>query len=143
MTLMDKIVGNDGKVIEDNNAKVNHKLKEVNDSTWNAVQEGMYDVVNVSKGSVYSTFKDLGVTVAGKTGTSQISKSIPNNALFVSFAPYSDPEVSVTAVIPNGYTSHNAALLAKNIYSLYYEFGDIDTLLDGEANATNKSSTIE
>ncbi len=143
LTLLDKVIGSDGAVVLDNSATVNHELTEVKDSTWNAVQEGMYDVVNASNGSVKSNFADLGVTVAGKTGTSQISKSIPNNALFVSYAPYEDPEISMTVVIPNGYTSHNAAVLAKNIYSLYFGFKDIDTLMTDEANATNKSSTIE
>jgi penicillin-binding protein 2 len=143
LTLLDKVVTNDGNVVTDNSAIVNHKLDKIKDVTWDTVQKGMYNVVNIPKGSVYSTFKDFGVTVAGKTGTSQISTSIPNNALFVSYAPYEDPEISITTVIPGGYTSHNTALLAKNIYSLYYGFNDIDTLLADEANSSTKSATIE
>lgn len=143
LTLIDKVVSKDGTIVEDNSAKVHNQLDNIKESTWDTVQKGMYDVVNTAKGSVYQTFKNFNVTVAGKTGTSQISKSIPNNALFVSYAPYEDPDVSITAVIPNGYTSHNTATLAKNIYTLYFGFKDIDTLMEEEANASTKSATLE
>ncbi len=145
LTLVDKITAKDDTVIEDRSAKVNHKLSNVNATTWDAVLEGMHAVVNSPKGSVYSTFKNFGVEVAGKTGTSQISKSIPNNALFVSFAPYNNPEISVTVVIPNGYTSHNAADLAKNLYSLYFNLEDEETLLNSDITVpkTNIDAAIE
>ncbi len=145
LTLIDKIAGKDGKIIKDNSATVNKKLDEVSSSTWNAVLEGMNAVTNREDGSVVRLFKDLGVNVAGKTGTSQISKSVPNNALFVSFAPYEDPEVSVTVVIPNGYTSYNAAEVSKNIYSIYFERADEETVLNSEISKsqTNIDAAIE
>ncbi len=132
LKLVDKVTAKDGKVIEDYSAQVNHDLTHISSTTWDAVLEGMYSVVNAPKGSVYATFKDFGVTVAGKTGTSQISKVNANNALFVSFAPYEAPEISVTVVIPNGYTSHNAAVLTKDIYSLYFKLDKEENLLEGE-----------
>ena len=145
LTLVDKITGKDDSIIKDNSAKVNHELSEVSPTTWDAVQEGMHAVVNSPKGSVYSTFKDFGVDVAGKTGTSQISKSIPNNALFVSYAPYENPEIAVTVVIPNGYTSHNAADLAKQLYSYYFKLEDEEKLLNSEITVpqTNTGAAIE
>ena len=140
LTLLNKIEDKDGKVILDNSATVNHDLTNFSDSTWNAVFEGMNSVVNVYGGSVYNEFHNFGVTVAGKTGTSQISTTHPNNALFVSFAPYEAPEISVTSVIPNGYTSHNAASLSKDIYSLYFDLKNTDSLIDG--NVTEDNSNI-
>jgi len=97
----------------------------------------MYSVANVSGGSVFPTFNNFEITVAGKTGTSQISKVNANNALFVSFAPYEDPKISVTAVIANGYTSHNAAELTKNIYKLYFDLSDEEELIESEVTVTN------
>jgi penicillin-binding protein 2 len=135
LTLLDKIIDKDGNELLDNKATVNDKLENINPTTWDAVLEGMYSVVNnPNGGSVYPIFKDLGVTVAGKTGTSQISKVHPNNALFISFAPFENPEISVTAVIPNGYTSHNAAELAKDIYKLYFGLEDPETLAGGSVS---------
>ena len=69
-------------------------------------------------------YSDLAVNVAGKTGTAQESKSRPNHALFVSFAPYEDPEISVTVRVANGYTSDYAAQIAREVYKYY--FGLID-----------------
>ncbi len=141
LTLLDRIVSKDGTVTE-NSAEIDHELTGVKDSTWNSVYNGMYKVVNESGGSVYNLFHNFGVTVAGKTGTSQISKVSPNNALFLSFAPYEDPEIAVTAVIPNGYTSSNAAELSKNVYKLYYNLDDTDELLSSDVSLpSNGSST--
>jgi penicillin-binding protein 2 len=146
LTLLDKVVDKDGKVIEDNNAAIIHDLTNISSTTWEGVLQGMYDVVNnPNGGSVYSTFKNFPVTVAGKTGTSQISKIHPNNALFVSYAPYEKPEIAIAAVIPNGYTSHNAAELAKDIYTLYFGLEDPRSLIEGdiEINDTNTGGALE
>ncbi len=144
LTLLDKIVQTDGTKTE-NHAKVNHKLKDIEASTWDRVLQGMYNVANVPGGSVYGLFQNFGVTIAGKTGTSQISKVDPNNALFVSFAPYENPEISITAVIPNGYTSSNAAELSKDIYKLYFKLDEADKILESDVTLpeASNSSAIE
>jgi penicillin-binding protein 2 len=145
LTLLDKIIDKDGRITLDNSASVNHNLSDVDPSTWDSVLEGMYSVVNVSGGSVFPLFNGFEIPVAGKTGTSQVSKVNANNALFISFAPFEDPEIAVTAVIPNGYTSHNAAELSKDIYSLYFNLDDPEHLLEGEVTVpdTNIDAAIE
>ncbi len=140
LTLLDKIVQTDGTETE-NHAKVNHKLKGIEDSTWDRVLQGMYNVVNEPSGSVYGLYQNFGVTVAGKTGTSQISKAHPNNALFVSFAPYDNPKISITAVIPNGYTSSNAAELTKDIYKLYFKLDEADKILESDVTLPEASNS--
>ena len=122
LTLIDKIADVNGKTIENNEAKVYKKL-DVSGSYWDAVKLGMYKVVNGPSSSIDHLFKKLDVTVAGKTGTSQITKNVPNNGLFISFAPYDKPKISVTVVIPNGYTSSKAAETASNIYDYYFAKG--------------------
>lgn len=140
LTLLDKIVDNKGDLVKTNKAKIDNKLDDFKSSTWDAVQEGMYNVVNKQGGTAKTIFSGLGVEVAGKTGTSQISKSMPNNALFVSYGPYDDPEISVTAVIPNGYTSHNTAILAKKIYSYYFGLEDEKSLLNNDETSKESGS---
>jgi penicillin-binding protein 2 len=140
LTLLNKETRNNGTLVKKYGASVDHTLKNISTTTWDAVYNGMFDVVNAANGSVTSIFKGLGVTVAGKTGTSQINVDTPNNALFVSFAPYNNPKISVTAVIPKGYTSHNAAALAKNIYALYFNLQDKKTLLESEISASGNST---
>jgi penicillin-binding protein 2 len=142
---LDQIKDKDGNVVLDNSATVNHDLTDIAQSTWDTVLEGMYSVVNVSGGSVEPQFRDFPITVAGKTGTSQVSRLSPNNALFLSYAPYNDPEISVTVVIPNGYTSHNAAALSKDIYSVYFGLQDASSLINGKASdqAEGGSTSLE
>lgn len=134
LTLLDRIVDKDGNTTLQNSATIYKDLSDVNPAFWDAVQKGMYNVANVQGGSVFSLYKNLGVTVAGKTGTSQISKVNFNNALFISYAPYQNPEISVTTVIPNGYTSGNAAELARDVYRLYFDLEDPEELVEKEAS---------
>ena len=118
LTIIDRIADVTKNTTKKNEATVRNKLRFA-DSTWTAITSGMRMVV--SDGSINKLFKGLPVNVAGKTGTAQESKSKPNHALFVSYAPYEDPEISVTAVIANGYTSSNAAELASDVYKYYYD----------------------
>lgn len=132
LTLLDKVVDKNGKVVVDNNAKY-EKLDQINDSYWDIVHEGMYLVGNGDRSSSSYIFEDFPIEVAGKTGTAQESKSRPNHALFASYAPYNDPEIAVTVVIPNGYASSNAVEVAKDIYSYYFNVEDKDKLVNGKA----------
>lgn len=131
LTLLDKIVNNkNGKTIK-NEAKVKTEL-DVSSSTLQAIKRGMKGVVN--NGSISSLFQKVPVTVAGKTGTAQITANEPNHALFVSFAPYENPEISVTVQIPNGFTSSNAAELASNIYKYYFDKNSRKSLLNSKVS---------
>ena len=119
LTLVDKVANpsKDNK-IQNNKANVRNEL-DVKSSTMDAIRKGMYMVVN--SGSLKTVFQKVPVKVAGKTGTAQISANEPNHALFVSYAPYQSPKISVTVVIPNAFTSSNAASLASNIYQYYFD----------------------
>ena len=141
LTIVDKIKDKDGNLILENSAAVGHEITDFKESSWDTVLEGMYSVVNAQNGSVVKDFENFGVTIAGKAGTSQINANHPNNALFISFAPYEAPEIAVTAVIPNGYTSHNAARLSKDIYSLYFGLEDASSLTGGNVSGNDGSGS--
>ena len=70
--------------------------------------------------SIKHLYKKLGLKVSGKTGTAQENKNRPNHALFISYAPYDNPAITMTVVVPNGYTSSNAAEIARDIYKYYF-----------------------
>lgn len=127
--------------VKDINKKVINKNKElienqitIKDSSWNLVHQGMHQVVYGENSSIKPLYKDLEVKVGGKTGTAQESKTKPDHALFVSYAPFDDPEISVVVVIPNGYTSGNAAELARNVYKYYYKEDGYKEMLTGKVN---------
>ena len=130
LSLIDRLTDSDGRLIKDYTPAVSSHV-EAADSTWNAVQTGMRRVITDS--SAKSIFSDLAVEVAGKTGTAQEDKSRSNHAFFVSFAPYSHPEIAVTVNIPYGYAGTNAATLGKKVYEYYYGYTTLEQILDSGA----------
>ncbi|MCR5331483.1 MAG: hypothetical protein K6E62_09900, partial [Lachnospiraceae bacterium] len=137
LTLVDALFDKEKNVVVDNAATVYNDIDSYTEKEWSAVQQGMYDVVNTSVNGLMRMYGDLGFKVAGKTGTAQVSLTHPSNCLFISFAPYSDPEISVTAVMPNGYQSANAAKLAREVYGLYFNEENKEALLSGDLTTTS------
>ncbi len=131
LSLVDKITDSAGTVLEDRTPEISSHV-DIADTTWNAVQNGMRAVITNTK-----IFNDLEVDIAGKTGTAQESTRA-NHGLFISYGPYANPEISVTVNIPYGYTSANAAAVAKSVYQLYYGYMDLDYILNtGAVKATD------
>lgn len=121
LTIINRIEDLNGDIVLKNEPSIYNEL-QIKDSTWNAVQEGMYRVVNAKENSISRLFENVSkkVKVAGKTGTAQINVNQPNHGLFISYAPFENPEISVTAVIPNGHKSSNAVELARDVYMYYF-----------------------
>lgn len=137
LSLLDKMTDSKGELIEDFSPKVTGHI-DIQDSTWDAVQQGMYNVIY--EGSSSRIFRDLEVEIAGKTGTAQEVKTRGNHAFFISYGPYTNPDVCVTTNIPYGYSSAHAASLAKNVYRFYYGYTDLDYIMNhgaiGVSNVT-------
>lgn len=133
LTLLDKLTKTDGTLIEEYEP-VLHNRVEIADSTWNAVQQGMRLVAENT--TSLNALSDLGLNVAGKTGTAQQSKSHPNHALFVGFAPYEDPEIAVAVRIANGYTSANCAEVGADVFKYYFNLTDEAEIVSGTASGS-------
>lgn len=119
LTLLDQVKNVDGKTIYKNKATVRNKVS-LKSSTWDAIHRGMYLVGNGPNSAETNMFSSIKVKVAGKTGTAQLNAYHANNAYFMSYAPYENPKISVTCVIPNGYASSNAAQTARDVYKFYF-----------------------
>lgn len=137
LTLIDKITDKNGALLDDRSAEVRNRI-EMDQSYWNAIHAGMRGVVENM-----SYYGDVGVHVAGKTGTAEQSDRHPNHALFVSYAPYENPEISVTVRITNGYSSSYAAQTAKDFYVYYYKLDDEENILTGQATESMGSTAIQ
>ena len=77
-------------------------------------------------------YQDFGVEVAGKTGTAEEDKSRPNHGLFVGYAPYDNPEVSMAIRIANGYSSDYACQLSKQLMTVYFDLDENGALTDSQ-----------
>ena len=86
-----------------------------------AVTEGMLRVT--TEGSAKTYFKDLGVQVAAKTGSAQVSSATESNALFVAFAPYENPEIALAIVVEKGGSGSTLANMAAEILGYYFSAG--------------------
>lgn len=136
MTLIDKVVSQNGDFVIDYGPKVRNTINFQED-TWNQIHYGMRIVVEKA-----AAFRGFPIRVAGKTGTAQTSKSRTNHGLFIGFAPYENPEMTVAIRIAYGYTSANAAKLASDVISYYFDLEGSDSLVKGIADAPS-SEVIE
>ncbi len=135
LTLLDKTTDSNGNLLEEYNASVRNTV-DMPQSYWNAIHLGMRQVVQDK-----SYYADLGVSVAGKTGTAQESKSKPNHSLFVCYAPYEKPEIAIATRIANGYTSSYAAQITKDALAYYFDLKDEDEIISGTAQTLQDGAT--
>ena len=138
--LMNKIVDADGKTVKKYKADYEDISDTLTDSQWDALHSGMRQVV-----STMDRFQGFDIPVAGKTGTAQ-QTGHANHGLFVGYAPYDDPEITIAVRIANGYSSHNAATAARNVISYYYKetsMKDIKEMKAAGVNGNTRNSVAD
>ena len=138
--LMNKIVDADGKTVKKYKADYEDISDTLTSSQWDAIHSGMCEVV-----STMDRFQGFDIPVAGKTGTAQ-QTGHANHGLFVGYAPYDDPEITIAVRIANGYSSHNAATAARNVISYYYKetsMKDIKEMKAAGVNGNTRNSVAD
>lgn len=111
----------DGSIVYEQEPEILGKV-EIEDEDLKAVKQGMLGVVE--EGSASGIFDNYSVMIGGKTGTAQIGKNVSDNALFVAFAPFDEPEIAVAVVIEHGAVGRNAAYVARDIFDAYFKTAD-------------------
>ena len=91
---------------------------EFSDETYAILLEGMKQVVE--NGAVQQYFRDLPVTVGGKTGTAEVDGK-EDYALFCGFAPLESPEIVVSCVLEEGKHGYVASEVAAKVMAKYFE----------------------
>lgn len=138
--LMDRIVDASGKTVKKYKADYEDISDTLTDSQWDALHSGMRQVV-----SSMDRFQGFDIPVAGKTGTAQ-QTGHANHGLFIGYAPYDDPEITIAVRIANGYSSHNAATAARNVISYYYKetsMKDIKEMKAAGVNGNTRNSVAD
>lgn len=134
--LMSKIVDYEGNLVLSYEPQYEDISSTLSTEQWDTIRYGMNLVCQEN-----SNFKNFSISVAGKTGTAQQVKTRPNHALFVGYAPYNEPEISIATRIAYGYTSNNAAAASKNIFSYYFGEQTLEEILSLKAAGVNSSSS--
>ncbi len=105
---------------------------------WQAVYDGMLEVVHGKRGTAKALAKGIQYHMAGKTGTAQVigiaqgavykeeevAERHRHHGLFIAFAPAENPTIAVAIIVENGGGSSAASPIARQV---------IDTWLLGEA----------
>ena len=79
----------------------------------------MKGVTSQPGGTAYYIFSDLGMDIAGKTGSAETGNG-QVNGWFTGFAPYDDPEIAIVVIIENAGSGGNTAVVAKDIIKEYF-----------------------
>ena len=100
--------------------KTPNVLGEIDLSTYtvSTVMEGMKSMVSSSATATY-LFRNVPVTVGGKTGTAQVGTD-NDNGLFVCTAPYNNPEIVSACVIEGSNTGRYSEGVAAAVLEEYY-----------------------
>ena len=120
-----------------------------NQENINFVKDAMFAATNEAGGTSFrSRYNDQKFMFAGKTGSSQIKRFTElqreleikqkdidykdrDHALFVAFAPYSDPKYSISVVVEHGGTgSGSAAPIAKQVIKKVLERDELRVNVD-------------
>ena len=107
-----------------------HQVSFDSHENLDLIKHAMWRVVNEQKvGTAAHLRKIRNIEIAGKTGTSQVysldagksqKKSLQDHALFISYAPFDDPEIVVVVVVENGGSgSRTAAPIAHKVIKRY------------------------
>ncbi len=89
---------------------------EISAENFEAVRSGMLRVTE--DGTASATFRNYPIRIGGKTGTADAPGK--TNAMFIAFAPYTDPEIAVAIAIENGGHGSAVAPIAKEIFDAYF-----------------------
>ena len=90
---------------------------------WEVVRNGMKQVANSPlNDGVSKYFIDLPSSrrTAAKTGTAQKGENIVNDAIFICFAPFDDPQIAIAIVVERGKAGANCAFMARQILDAYF-----------------------
>lgn len=137
LSLIYKVVDNNGTTSQEFTPSIYNQLTEVSQTTWDAIHTGMRMVVT---DSLSSTFGSVTTEVAGKTGTAEQTTTRPNHGLFVCYAPYSSPEISIATRIPYGYNSGYAADATANMIKYYFKEDDYEDILTDMSSGSSATS---
>ncbi|MCQ2559960.1 MAG: penicillin-binding protein 2, partial [Clostridia bacterium] len=124
--VVDQVVNSKGKIVLQNQPVAVHQ-PTVSQATLDILHQGMRGVVTAG-GTAPTLFSGASYTAAGKSGTAELGDAWEhNNALFVSYAPYEDPEVAVAVIIEYGGAGGAVAGAAvRQIMDAYFDLKEQD-----------------
>lgn len=106
------------------------------EQSWDVVLKSMHAVIHAEHGTARNAFKDTDYNPAGKSGTAQVvsiaqgetydaeklAERHRDNAMFVGYAPFDDPQINITVAMENaGGGSSQAAPIVRGIMDEFFK----------------------
>jgi len=117
------------KIILENTPELVENI-ELSKDTVSSVKKGMERVMLET--SIAWRFADLGIKVAGKTGTAQVPKGSANGT-FVCYAPADDPQIAIAVVVEHAGEGGLISPIAKDILASYFSVKETGDTIDRES----------
>ncbi|MBX4211460.1 MAG: penicillin-binding protein 2, partial [Candidatus Yanofskybacteria bacterium] len=115
-----RVIDQNKKTLEIKNPTELGKLPFSADSI-REVQLGMRETVRTGTAR---SLQDLPVQAAAKTGTAEVIKGHSINALFTTYAPFDNPEITMTVLVEGSATNEGYAInIAHNFMRWYFNQG--------------------
>ena len=125
LSIIDSITSPEGEILSQRSPTLISQLEHP--EYLPLIHAGMKGVVDES-GTAAKYFRGWKYReqIAAKTGTAEVTTiDLENNAWFVTFAPYENPEIAIAVFIPSGYSGGEASLAAKEFITWYMEQKDL------------------
>ena len=125
VSIIDSITSPEGEILSQRTPTLISELEHPEYLTY--IHQGMKGVVDESgTAAKYFSGWKYREQIAAKTGTAEVTTiDLENNAWFVAFAPYENPEIAVAVFIPSGYSGGEASLAAKEFIEWYMNQKDL------------------
>ena len=95
---------------------------DVDPSIFDALHYGMWGVIYDAASTLTDQWLDSNIIVAAKTGTAQRGEGLVNNAMFILYAPYENPEIAISIAVEKGGAGATLSPVARQVVDYYFSF---------------------
>ena len=95
---------------------------DVGQNVYDAIHYGMWGVIYDAASTLTDGWLDSNIIVGAKTGTAQRGEGLVNNAMFILYAPYENPEIAMAIAVEKGGAGATLSPVARQVVDYYFDF---------------------
>ena len=95
---------------------------DVDQGIFDAIHYGMWGVIYDAASTLTDQWLDSNIIVGAKTGTAQRGEGLVNNAMFICYAPYENPEIAIAIAVEKGGAGATLSPVARQVVDYYFTF---------------------
>ena len=95
---------------------------DVDQEVFDALHMGMLGVIYDAASTLTDQWLSSNVQVGAKTGTAQRGEGLVNNAMFILYAPFENPEIAISIAVEKGGAGATLSPVARQVVDYYFSF---------------------